>query len=90
VAERLLQLAEREQTNRNGLEKEDQALQKLAIGNSHRDRLTGIWVAAVLALVFGGSGIACAFHGQQTIGLALVVTTIGVVVNGFLRAPKKD
>ena len=90
AAERLLQLAEREQANRNGLEKEDQALQKLVIANAHRDRLTGLWVAAVLALLFGGSGIACAFQGQLAIGLTLVGATIGVVVNGFLRAPQSN
>jgi uncharacterized membrane protein len=34
VAERLLVLTEREQANRNDLEKEDQALQKLAISKA--------------------------------------------------------
>ena len=92
TAERLLQMVEREQTNRNTRETEDQGLQKLAIRNSHRDRLTGIWVAAGLAVPFGGAGVACAFNGQQVIGGILAGTTIGVVVNGFLRLPgnKKD
>jgi len=90
ATERFLNFVEKEQVNRNALEQRDLDLQKLAIDNGHRDRQTGMWVAAGLAVTFGGAGIACAFHGQQAIGLALVVTTIGVVVNGFLRTPKKD
>lgn len=85
AAERVFQMAEREQAHRHNRENENDRAENI------RGYL-GMIFAVVLALICVGSSTYLAFHGQRAVPIAIATTTIIGLVAAFLKgsAEKSD
>ena len=82
-AERIMAMAEKQQTHRHGLEAE------VVRGNITDQRL-GLVLGFIVMMSVAGAGTWCVVHGKDTAGLAALLGSVGGPVVAFIYGRKKQ